>query len=68
MKKIKYLDSIRGIACLIVIIAHWWATHPLYGVYASGWSRGCGHFLGLVMQPDQGSAGAPKGSYFQVMF
>ena len=30
--------------------------------------RGCGHFLGLVMQPSQGSVGTPKDSYFQVMF
>lgn len=28
----------------------------------------CGHFLGLVMQPDKGSVGTPKGSYFRVMF
>lgn len=28
----------------------------------------CGHFLGLVMQPYQGSAGTPTDSYFQVMF
>lgn len=31
-------------------------------------SGGCGHFLGLVMQPSQGSVGTPKDSYFQVMF
>ena len=36
MKQIRYLNSIRGIACLIVMLAHWWSTHPKYGFYVSG--------------------------------
>lgn len=38
--------------------SEWWAQNE----------GGCGHFLGLVMQPSQGSVGTPKDSYFQVMF
>lgn len=36
MKTIKCLNSLRGIACIIVFIAHWWASDPAYGIYASG--------------------------------
>lgn len=32
----KYLDSLRGIACLIVLLAHIFATDPTFGIYASG--------------------------------
>lgn len=35
-KKTNYLTSIRGIACLIVIIAHILASIPSIGVYVSG--------------------------------
>lgn len=35
-ERIKYLDSIRGIACLIVLCAHIVATDGTYGMYASG--------------------------------
>ena len=34
--KIKWLESLRGISCLIVLLAHILSTHPLYGMYASG--------------------------------
>lgn len=34
--KIKWLESLRGISCLIVLFAHILSTHPLYGMYASG--------------------------------
>lgn len=34
--KIKWLESLRGISCLIVLFAHILSTHPLYGIYASG--------------------------------
>lgn len=34
--KIKWLESLRGIACLIVLFAHILSTHPIYGMYASG--------------------------------
>lgn len=36
MKTIKCLNSLRGIACIIVFIAHWWASDPEYGIYSSG--------------------------------
>lgn len=32
----KYLDSLRGIACLIVLLAHIIATDVTFGMYASG--------------------------------
>lgn len=36
MNKIESFDAIRGIACLIVMVAHWVATIPVIGIYASG--------------------------------
>lgn len=36
MKKIEAFDAIRGIACLIVLTAHWAATVPELHMYASG--------------------------------
>lgn len=34
--RIKSIDSLRGIACLIVLIAHIISTNPNFGIYASG--------------------------------
>lgn len=34
--KVKYIEAIRGIACLIVLVAHIISIHPKYGAYASG--------------------------------
>ncbi len=34
--RIKWLDSIRGIACIIVLIAHIVSVNPTIGIYASG--------------------------------
>lgn len=42
------LDSLRGIACLIVLIAHIISMDPLYGVYANGCGK-IGVWLFLVM-------------------
>ena len=35
-EKIKWLESIRGLACLVVLIAHIVASNPTFGIYASG--------------------------------
>ena len=43
MLRKKYIDSIRGIACLIVLTAHIIATDTTIGIYASG----CGK-IGVV--------------------
>ncbi len=36
MNKIKKLEALRGIACIIVLVAHWLSTSTSYGIYASG--------------------------------
>lgn len=36
MKKIEAFDALRGLACLIVLLAHWAATVPALHMYASG--------------------------------
>lgn len=36
MKKIYRLDALRGIACIIVLVAHWISTSTSYGIYAAG--------------------------------
>ena len=35
-KKIRYIDSLRGIACIIVLVAHVVASDSVIGRYASG--------------------------------
>ena len=35
-QKIKWIESLRGISCLIVLFAHILSVHPRYGIYASG--------------------------------
>lgn len=47
-KKIEWLDSLRGIACLIVVVAHIVAQHPVIGMYANGCGK-IGVWLFLVM-------------------
>ena len=34
--RIKWIDSLRGIACVLVMFAHLLSTHPVYGIYANG--------------------------------
>lgn len=34
--RIVWLDTMRGIACLVVIFSHILRSHPVYGVYATG--------------------------------
>lgn len=35
-KKLRWLESMRGLACLIVLFAHILSVHPMYGRFASG--------------------------------
>lgn len=35
-ERLKWLESLRGCACLIVLFAHILSVHPLYGRFASG--------------------------------
>lgn len=35
-KRVKWIDSMRGIACLLVMFAHLLATNSIYGSYANG--------------------------------
>lgn len=35
-EKILWIDSFRGIACMIVVAAHIISTHPVFGKYANG--------------------------------
>lgn len=41
MLREQYLDSLRGIACLIVLLAHIVATDSTFGIYASGCGADC---------------------------
>ena len=36
MSRVKKFDSLRGLACLIVLFAHLLSSSPRYGIYASG--------------------------------
>lgn len=46
--KIKWFDSMRGLACLIVLIAHIIAINPMFGMYANGCGK-IGVWLFLLM-------------------
>lgn len=46
--KYEYLDSLRGIGCLSVLVAHVIALHPKYGIYVSGCGK-IGVWLLFVM-------------------
>lgn len=35
-EKLRWLESMRGLACLIVLFAHILSVHPMYGRFASG--------------------------------